>query len=131
MREISFDGVSGTVDFNNLGDRLNPIFSVNNYYQHGGAVREAGSINETKLVLSDELILPDGIWTPNNKYGPQLKPWCKAGSSPAFNNQRIWSCTLCPVGYYKPEAGQDECITCMEGHFDFMCFFWTNITIHI
>ena len=117
---VSFDGISGPVSFNSIGDRNNPQMSIYNTNKNGKWTH-IGSINLTSIVYtSHNLTLPLGVYSTSTfasekLYGKQVKPVCPAGSQPNLNQNGLYICSLCGVGEYKYVNSSDACIVCPKG----------------
>lgn len=117
--QVSFEGVSGAIDFSASGDLIDPIFRINRYngftsvdqWEDVGTV-DANGILEINL---SKIVWPDGTSGVTQSYSKQLIPYCGAGEEPIVASDGIYTCTPCEVGYYKPSAGRESCLECPEG----------------
>jgi hypothetical protein len=118
--QVSFEGVSGTIDFSASGDLVDPIFRIVRYEGYeldDEQWEDVGTIDSNGLSDIDltKLVWPDGSVGVTSSYSNQLVPYCGAGQEPIMASGGIYTCTPCEVGYYKPSAGRESCMTCPEG----------------
>ena len=113
-REITFEGVSGYIEFDSQGDLANPQYRIVNY--GAGEWRGMGTATSTSSQVSREFIWPDGtVAYSSTKYSAQLVPYCPAGQEPVLGVSGTYVCSLCNVGFYNPEANTMACKECPEG----------------
>jgi hypothetical protein len=120
ISQVSFQGVSGHIDFSASGDLIDPIFRITRYSGNVNGVDQWSDIgtvdvNGVRDINSSALVWPDGSIGVTSSYSKQLKPYCGAGEEPIVASDGISTCTPCEVGYYKPLPGTDSCLTCPEG----------------
>ena len=113
---ISFEGVSGYVNFLSNGNRDIPIYGIVNHGRDSWI--QNGYVDATGTFIDDYSLL---LW-PDNSTGKlngneQLPLYCPAGSEPILvsSNPVQYSCSQCDTGEYKPEAGSHSCSRCPEG----------------
>lgn len=113
-KDISFEGVSGYIEFDAQGDLENPQFRIVNY--HSGEWLSMGTATSTESGITQPLAWPDGTIAYNSTaYAAQLIPYCPAGQEPVLGTTGTYVCSLCDVGYYNPEANSQGCKLCPEG----------------
>lgn len=111
---IAFTGVSGYVDFNKQGDRLNPQFGIMNF--QGDSWDEVGIATSSSTNIGpSSIVWPSASAGSAGKYGEQLVPYCPPGKEPAIGSRNTYTCTNCPVGYYSPSYGSEPCYNCPDG----------------
>ena len=65
MKAQDFDGLTGRIAFNEEGDRLNAIYYIKNYQQHGQDMAYIGYhgkklSNQEKLEVRNQIVWPNG-----------------------------------------------------------------------
>ena len=125
LSSVSFIGVTGQVDFDASGDRLFAHYDILNVDAGGTSnwvdigYTESLSTGSYGSVLDLSLLTwPDGSVGSSSAqdYSKQYIPYCPPGYEPILNSaNRIYSCSACGVGYYKPYPGQEACSGCPEG----------------
>jgi len=125
INNLSFEGITGLVEFDFQGDMQFTRFSLKNYYQEAGVESTSwsdvgsvvGSLNDEALNTSlnyNDIIWPDGSTGKTTSYSQQLMPHCPAGYEPIFRGDRF-ECMACSVLFYKPNEGPEHCTPCSEG----------------
>jgi hypothetical protein len=122
-RDVSFDGVSGHIEFATSGDLLASCYTFRNYkgaadgrWDNVGAV----TVDSTMLDYSN-IVWPDGSTGQTDRYSDQLLPYCAAGEEPVESSTSsaggasLYVCSPCEVGRYKPYAGTAFCDACPDG----------------
>jgi hypothetical protein len=116
INDVYFEGVSGNLSLDANGDREQSHFRILNY-------QGARNWNVIATILSDSLYVNDaGLLWPDSATGVshgstfsvQYVPHCPAGEEPEQENG-VYSCEYCKVGYYKPDVGNESCKECPEG----------------
>eukprot|EP00602_Paraphysomonas_sp_CaronLab_P005348 CAMPEP_0185017998 /NCGR_PEP_ID=MMETSP1103-20130426/842_1 /TAXON_ID=36769 /ORGANISM="Paraphysomonas bandaiensis, Strain Caron Lab Isolate" /LENGTH=1593 /DNA_ID=CAMNT_0027547641 /DNA_START=63 /DNA_END=4844 /DNA_ORIENTATION=- len=114
-RDISFEGVSGDIDFDSQGDLVNPQYRIVNYDTVNKWV-DKGTAKSASSELSMPFTWPDGTYAYiYHRYGDQLLPYCPAGQEPVLGSSGTYVCKLCNVGFYNPEANMAYCKECPSG----------------
>ena len=118
---VSFDGISGYVSFNSIGDRNDPKMTIFNYHGNGKWIN-VGDVNSSSVLLTaPTIVLPNGVYnsstidTIRHIYGKQSNPVCPAGSEPNKSPDGLLICSLCDVGKYKATSGDAACLKCPTG----------------
>ena len=98
---VYFEGVSGNVNFDSVGDLLNPAFSLSNYrtpVDNYGANNDTvngewiviGNVSETSFHVDMSLLEWPGAAADASSFSNQLKPWCLAGYEPLLTYVTGW-----------------------------------------
>jgi hypothetical protein len=121
LRDVGFTGVTGEVDFDDLGNRITAQYDILNNVDGLGSWKSVGKSRTSALgyfvsVDESEIVWPDGVvgGTTRETYYSQSVPVCSAGYEPLYLYGE-YSCSVCPVGTYKPTAGTEQCSGCPEG----------------
>ncbi len=112
---VQFSGLSGIVDFDAQGDRLNPLYTVLNYQDGIGWIAVGNSTSSVAHISYNDVVWPNGDRGKTNSYSTQFIPYCPAGQEPVTTSNDVYQCTACSVGYYMPYVGQENCFKCPEG----------------
>ena len=125
--QVAFDGVSGTIDFLNNGNRDFPVFGIVNYgtsyWIDNGYIDGDGGTYVTDYAA---FLWPDGS-TGKLNGNTQQQLYCPAGtesktstvpttsSSSSSGAITIAACALCEVGFYSSYADKQACVSCPDG----------------
>jgi hypothetical protein len=122
--DVEFEGVSGNVLFNSVGDRPDPIYNIvqfNNIHEEavanwldvGYLVEDGGS----SQVGYSKILWPDGSTGVASSYNEQYVPYCPAGQEPIAVSETplVFECHFCRVGFYNDAINTDPCASCPEG----------------
>ena len=116
LRNISFDGLTGKVRFNEFGDPLTASYDIINFQLDSTTGRtlkyiRVGSWNKNttpKLKIDLSRLRWRTLYTPLSFCSSE----CLPGTRREFNTPCCWDCIKCPKGTVSTENGSTNCTKC-------------------
>ena len=116
LRNISFDGLTGKVRFNEFGDPLTASYDIINFQLDSTTGRtlkyiRVGSWNKNstpKLKIDLSRLRWRTLYTPLSFCSSE----CLPGTRREFNSPCCWDCIKCPKGTVSTENGSTNCTKC-------------------
>lgn len=116
LKDVSFLGVSGPVDFSSSGDRVATYYGIYNYRSSSNTWPVIGKTTQEMTYMNESAIRwPDGSTGISSTYSYTLPSYCDAGEEPVSSSDGSYVCTPCPVGTYKAYEGSTACSECPLG----------------
>jgi hypothetical protein len=118
---VKFSGVSNLVSFDANRDRANAEYQFVNI-KDGNAWEPIGSASISADGTKNSTVDSSAVVWPNSQqgtaggsaYAKQYEPMCPPGQEPDVADG-VYTCDECRVGFYKPDVGNNACVSCPEG----------------
>ncbi|KAJ7388598.1 hypothetical protein OS493_036826 [Desmophyllum pertusum] len=124
LRNVSFEGLMGKVQFDESGDPLTSSYSVINFQRRheNGLIQDfkeiVGSWNatsEVRLHIELDKIKWSGKSSNSSIPTSACSLICPPGTAQSVTTSCCWECSKCPLGSVNPYPGSLNCSECPEG----------------
>lgn len=120
LRNVSFQGLTGTIQFDKNGDPFEAFYDVVNFKGQTGRGLERVHVGWWARKTSPRLHINVSMITWNNQNGFRGVPLsvcsydCKPGERRVTSSPCCWKCVGCPLGTISPDGVSSNCSQCSE-----------------
>lgn len=124
LRNVSFEGLMGKVQFDESGNPLTSSYGVINFQRRHekGVTKDfkqiVGSWNKAskeRLLIAVDKIKWRGSFSNSSIPNSACSLTCPPGTSQSVTTACCWECTECPLGSVNPYPGSRNCSECPKG----------------
>lgn len=124
LRNVSFEGLMGKVQFDESGNPLTSSYGVINFQRRheNGVTKDfkeiVGSWNKAskvRLRIENNKIKWRGQFSNSSIPTSACSHICPPGTSQSVTTSCCWECTACPLGSVNPYPGAQNCSECLKG----------------